>query len=193
MFQSKSSKESSLNKTGDLPYLTVHSSSSVHHSEIVILNYQHCFSELACQNPAVTAQSGFMGCVALGPWEGPSVSQNCLCSPLQTQMLSQETRGQKVTGLGAEGGASTEPGQMNAIIQAMIEALLQDQPEESFSLNSGGLRMLRTQMADFSVDPLWSNKDRRVEGASSFDKPRSSTLSMSAKTLRKGMLLWLFY
>ena len=161
MFHSKTSKESSLNTTGDLPYLIVHSSSSVHHSEIVILNYQHCFSESACQNPAVSAQSGFLGCVALGPWEGPSLSRNCLCSQQQSQTLSQETRGQKVTGLGAEGGASTEPGQMNAIIQAMIEALLKDWPGESFSLNSGGLGMLRTQMADFSVDPCGQT---RIEG-----------------------------
>lgn len=50
---------------------------------------------------------------------------------------------------------------MNAIIQAMIEALLQERPEESFSLNSGGLRMLRTQMADFSVDPYGQT---RIEG-----------------------------
>ena len=69
MFQSKSSKESSLNKTGDLPYLIEHSSSSVHHSEIVILNYQHCFSESACQNPAVFCTvklSGLCGSGSVG-------------------------------------------------------------------------------------------------------------------------------
>lgn len=69
VFQSKSSKESSLNKTGDLPYLIEHSSSSVHHSEIVILNYQHCFSESACQNPAVFCTvrlSGLCGSGSVG-------------------------------------------------------------------------------------------------------------------------------
>ena len=53
-----------------------------------------------------------------------------------------------------EGGVSIEPGQTNAIIQEMIEEFLQDWPQESSSLNSGGLRTLSTQLADSSVDPL---------------------------------------
>ena len=59
-------------------------------------------------------------------------------------------------------------------------------------MSPGGLRMLSTQFADSSVDLLWSNKDRRVERASSLYESRPSALSMSAKTLRKVTLLWLF-
>lgn len=90
-----------------------------------------------------------------------------------------------------EGGVSIELGPKNAIIQEMIEEFLQDWPKESFSLNSGGLRMLSVQSADSSVDPLWSDKDRKAERASFLYKSRSLILSMSAQNLRKGVLLLL--
>lgn len=73
--------------------------------------------------------------------------------------------------MGVEGGVSIELGQKNAIIQEMIEEFLQDWPKESFSLNSGGLRMLSAQPADSSVDPLWSDKDRRVKELLFFINP----------------------
>ena len=44
----------------------------------VLLNYQHCFSRLACQSAAVSAQSGFLGCVALDSWEGSLAPLNLL-------------------------------------------------------------------------------------------------------------------
>lgn len=77
-----------------------------------------------------------------------------------------------------EGGGAIELSQKNAIIQEMIEEFLQDWPKESFSLNSGGLRMLSSQPADSSVDLLWSNKDSRVGRASLLYKTRSPSLSM---------------
>lgn len=95
-----------------------------------------------------------------------------------------------------EGGVVIELSQKNAIIQEMMEEFLQDWPKESFSLNSASLKMLSSRSADSSVDPLWSNKDRRVGRASLLYKSRSSTLSlMSTRNLRQGMLLLslLFY
>lgn len=114
-----------------------------------------------------------------------------LCSLQQTQTWSQETRGQKVTGLGVEGGVSIDLGQKNAIIQEMIEEFLQDWPNKSFSLNSGGLRMPSAQSADSSVDPLWPDEERRVERASFPYKSRSLTLSLSAQNPRRGTVLLL--
>lgn len=126
--------------------------------------------------------------MALNSWEGPLAPLKWL---LQSQTSSQETKGQKVTGLGVEGGVAIKLSQKNAIIQEMIEEFLQDWPKESFSVNSGGLRMPSTQAADASIDPLWSNEDRRAERAPELYKSRSSSLSVtSAKSLRKSMLLF---
>lgn len=108
----------------------------------------------------------------------------------QTQTFSQETRGQKVTGLGVEGGVSVEPGRKNAIIQEMIEEFLQDWPEESPSLNSGGLRTLSTQWADTSVDPLGQTRLEGWKELLFFINPGARLCLRVQRLLRKGTLLF---
>lgn len=137
----------------------------------VLLNCEHCFSQAVCPRPAVSAQSGFPGRWLWTRGKDPSLCWNGVCSQQQPQTSSQETKGQKVTGLGAEGGVATELSQKNAIIPEMMEESLQDWPKESFSLNSGGLRMLGAQSADSSVDPLWSNEDRKAKELLCFINP----------------------
>lgn len=105
--------------------------------------------------------------MALDSWEGPLSLLKLILLSTADPDFQPRNKGTEGHGTRGRGGSihKSRP-KKNAIIQEMIEEFLQDQPEESFSLNSGGLGMLSTQFADSSSNSLCSNKDRRVERGS---------------------------
>ena len=129
MFQNKSSNESSLNRISDLLYLRVHSSSSIHHSGAKRFK----IISIVFQNQPAKTQLFLHSQAFRSVWLWIRGKDPYSAERQQTQTFSQESKGQKVTALGVEGGGATELSPKNAIIQEVIEEFLRYWPKESFS------------------------------------------------------------